>query len=182
MYVRSAHPDDIERCEALEHTYTTRRVWHVSVERRAASAVEEAETLVRIQASRLPRPLLVTLPPLETSLRLALDRYDGFWVLVDDDPSVIGYAAVHVQPGRPMGELSLINVAPAYRRQGGGTLLLERALRWASTCGLEGLICHAPNRAEPALSFYQHHGFHLCGYSEYFYTNQDIALFFAKEI
>jgi ribosomal protein S18 acetylase RimI-like enzyme len=34
----------------------------------------------------------------------------------------------------------------------------------------------------PAICFYRKHGFVFCGFNDRYYTNQDIALFFAQNL
>jgi ribosomal protein S18 acetylase RimI-like enzyme len=39
-------------------------------------------------------------------------------------------------------------------------------------------MAEATTKIYPALSFYQKLGFRFCGFSDHYYVNQDIALFF----
>jgi len=73
-------------------------------------------------------------------------------------------------------------VATAYRRQGIGTALLNKAGEWARQRGLRRLMLEIQTKNHPAICFCQKNGFAFCGFNDRYYTNQDIALFFARSI
>jgi ribosomal protein S18 acetylase RimI-like enzyme len=73
-------------------------------------------------------------------------------------------------------------VAPEYRRGGIATQLLQAGQAWALQAGLRRLIVETQTRNYPAINLLQRSGFSFCGYNDRYYTNQDIAVFFALNL
>jgi GNAT superfamily N-acetyltransferase len=68
------------------------------------------------------------------------------------------------------------------RRQGIGSALLLSAQDWARGRGCFRLVLEMQPKNYPAICLAQKLGFDLCGYNDRYYTNHDIALFFAKSV
>jgi tRNA threonylcarbamoyladenosine biosynthesis protein TsaB len=68
------------------------------------------------------------------------------------------------------------------RRQGIGTGLLLAGMEWAKQHSLDRLVVEMQPKNYPALCMMQKLGFLFCGYQDPYYTNRDIALFFAKSV
>lgn len=81
---------------------------------------------------------------------------------------------VAVEDGQPIGRLSLardvhpasrhvadlgLMVAETHRRRGVGRALLDQAVAWASTAGVQKLELHVFPWNEPAIALYESHGF-----------------------
>jgi len=87
-----------------------------------------------------------------------------------------------VQAWHATGWLNNLVVGKRYRRQGIGGALLKAAIEWAREQGLRQLMLETQTKNYPAICFYQRHGFVFCGFNDHYYTNQDIALFFAQSL
>ena len=72
-----------------------------------------------------------------------------------------------------------ILVDRAFRRQGLGRELMNRAIAWAREQGLRGIVLEAQTNNLAACRFYQAMGFKLCGLDDHFYSNDDMG---AKEV
>lgn len=76
-----------------------------------------------------------------------------------------------------------IAVHPDWRRRGVGSLLMRRAVTWARSAGLAGVMLETQNVNVPACRFYESLGFELCGFDASLYRGFDpdtreVALFF----
>jgi RimJ/RimL family protein N-acetyltransferase len=119
----------------------------------------------------------------------AIGQEDGSWLLTTEDwrsiPDERRYlravrrhpdAAVFVavENGRPIGRLSLsrdvhpasrhvadlgLMVAETHRRRGVGTALLDQAVTWAASAGVQKLELHVFPWNEPAIALYESYGF-----------------------
>ena len=56
---------------------------------------------------------------------------------------------------------------------------MRRALAWARSENLRGVLLETQTNNMPACRFYQAMGFKLCGIDDHFYSNDDIG---AKEV
>jgi RimJ/RimL family protein N-acetyltransferase len=137
--------------------------------------------------------------PALVELAESVGREDGRWILgtgpwrsVSDERrylrTIQGYpdAAVFVAEdgGRIVGRLSLsrdphpasrhvadlgLMVAESHRRQGVGTMLLERSVVWARESGVRKLELHVFPWNEPALGLYESFGFEREGFRKRHY-------------
>jgi RimJ/RimL family protein N-acetyltransferase len=119
----------------------------------------------------------------------AIGQEDGSWLLTTEEwrsiPDERRYlravrrhpdAAVFVavEDGRPIGRLSLsrdvhpasrhvadlgLMVAGTHRRRGVGTALLDQAVTWAASAGVQKLELHVFPWNEPAIALYESYGF-----------------------
>ena len=73
-------------------------------------------------------------------------------------------------------------VGRPFRRNGIGTMLIQRAMEWAAEQGLHHLTLEMQSKNYPAIRFCKKHGFTFCGFNEYYYPSQDVALFFSLRL
>jgi RimJ/RimL family protein N-acetyltransferase len=96
-----------------------------------------------------------------------IDRHpDAAVYVADDDGRIVGRLSLSrdVHPAsRHVADLGLM-VAQSHRRQGVGTMLLERAADWARAAGVRKLELHVFPWNEPALALYGSFGFEREGY------------------
>ncbi len=175
MIVRPAELTDLKACLEIDHSYVTNHVWQME------ESEGNGKVTVIFRSVRLPRPVRVKYPKDYDHLLESWRRGECFLV-AEEDGGVRGYLDMSVQPWHSTGWLDNLAVAKRYRRQGIGTALLKRAAEWARLQGLERLMLEIQTKNYPALCFCQKNGFVFCGFNDRYYTNQDIALFFARSI
>lgn len=83
-------------------------------------------------------------------------------LVVEDDGQVVGWCRLF-RDGTPAGAEVGLGLLPPYRRQGWGTSLLERALAWASTHGLEQVWLSTWQENHPAVHLFRKFGFRPTG-------------------
>jgi RimJ/RimL family protein N-acetyltransferase len=101
-----------------------------------------------------------------------IDRHpDAAVYVADDDGRIVGRLSLSRDPhpaSRHVADLGLM-VAESHRRQGVGTMLLERAVAWARAAGVGKLELHVFPWNEPALALYGSFGFEREGFRKRHY-------------
>jgi ribosomal protein S18 acetylase RimI-like enzyme len=174
MNIRPATLDDLEACLALDHSYLTERVWQMDVQGQGEQMVVSFRTM------RLPRAVHVSYPRQREALLADWHHRDCF--LIADEPEIAGYLTMAARDWQQTGWVADLVVAPEYRRRGVATQLLQAGKAWALQAGLRRMIVETQTRNYPAISLLQRLGFTFCGYNDRYYTNQDIAVFFALNL
>ncbi|MFN2271863.1 MAG: GNAT family N-acetyltransferase [Anaerolineae bacterium] len=175
MRVRPARPRDLKLCAALDHSYTTDRVWQMEV-RDDGGVVTST-----FREAYLPREIQVDYPRQDESLLAGWKRRDGF-IVAEEEGVVCGYVALTAQDEHGIAWVGDLIVDRARRRQGVGTMLLQAAVQWGRENDLCRLVAEVPTKNYPAIRFYQSRGLVFCGYSDRYWLNSDIALFFGESL
>lgn len=175
MKIRAAVPADLKQCATLDHNYTTERVWQM--DRRE----DNGDVLVCFHSVRLPRSMRVRYPRDPARLWDDWRRWDNFLV-AEEEGYIRGYLGMQSHPSEERGWIRDLVVGRAYRRIGIGTLLLRQATEWAAGLNLIHLTVEMQSKNHPAISFFERRGFHFCGFNEFYYPSQDIALFFTHRL
>ncbi len=174
LAVRQAISTDIPALMALDHDYSTDHVWQMAVSR----VTDEAG--VTFREVRLPRPMRVAYP--RDPRRLADEWTRQAALLVAETAEQrLGYLALTVGPAAEAVWITDLVVGSAHRRQGIGTRLLGAARDWCRPRALARMFVEMQSKNYPALSLARKLGFVFSGYSDHFYPDQDIALFFSVE-
>jgi ribosomal protein S18 acetylase RimI-like enzyme len=166
---------ELAECLRLDHTYVTDHVWQVDVR-------DDPDDLnVRFRAVRLPRTMDVEYPRDAESLARVWRQQDCFLVAVSDDV-ILGYVNMRIDANRTRGWINDLVVGRDWRRRGIGSALLEQGLRWASMHRVTQVTLEMQSKNYPAIRFAQTKGFVFCGFNDYYYSNQDIAVLFGKTL
>ncbi len=107
-----------------------------------------------------------------------LGQGDGLYVVAEDRTAGRLAALLDVERERWRDTATVWNILidRAYRRQGLGRELIGRAIAWARSQDLRGLMLETQTNNWAACSFYQAMGFKLCGLDDHFYSNDDIGV------
>jgi ribosomal protein S18 acetylase RimI-like enzyme len=175
MIIRPAELGDLNACFTIDHSYQTDYVWQME------EREEEGHVTVTFRAVRLPRTMRVDYPRDRDYL---LDNWQRgeYFLVADQDGKVRGYLDMTVRTWHATGWINNLAVGKRHRRQGIGGALLKAAIEWAREQGLRQLMLETQTKNYPAICFYQKHRFVFCGFNDHYYTNQDIALFFAQSL
>lgn len=172
LIVRQAISSDIPDLVKLDHDYSSDHVWQMSFSR----GPEEVGIVFR--EVRLPRPMRVTYPRDPQRLPDEWTRLGGLLV-AEGSESRLGYLALALGPASGAGWVTDLVVGSLHRRQGVGTQLLTHAREWCRQRQLGTLFLEMQTKNFPAISLARKLGFAYAGYSDRYYTDQDIALFFS---
>lgn len=175
MTIRRATREDVRACVAIEPSFVTDHVWQIKERARGN------ETVMTFQQARLPRPIRVEYPRSVSDLGADLALHECFLVAEEDD-EIVGFVDVLVVNQRQTGWVKHLIVAEPHRRQGLGGQLLRAAQDWCEYYQMHWIMAECQTKNYPALSTYQRHGLAFCGYNDMYYANNDIALFFSKNL
>jgi ribosomal protein S18 acetylase RimI-like enzyme len=175
VIVREASLADLNLCLSLDHDCTTDHVWQMTAQR------SEFGLNVAFRVVRLPRPMKARYPRSLDQLVENWQRKEGFFV-AEVDGQVRGYVDALARRWEEIAWVANLAVDRNYRRHRIGTALIQQAQQWARSQKLTGLVVEATTKNYPALRMYQRLGFEFCGYNDRYYTNQDIAIFFAQRL
>jgi ribosomal protein S18 acetylase RimI-like enzyme len=176
MMIRRADLKDLNTCVLIDTSYTTRRVWQIRTDERPYE-----EIAITFQTIKLPRSVCASSP--RDSEHLIDDWQRGECFLVaEEDEEIRGYLNMIVQSRDASGWIKDLTVARGYRQRGVGSELLRAAFRWAREQGLRAVLVETQTKNYPAICFCRKHGFVFCGFNDHYYSNQDIAIFFSRNV
>lgn len=173
--ISSLTTQDIPYLERIDHSFHTEFVWQMEV------SLEAKDISIRFKEVRLPRSMKVEYP---RNLENFSDLVEGCeWVFVaHKEGEPIGYASVLVGNSRNIGKITNLAVTRRLRKQGIGTALVLTVQDWLVKHGINHIQLEMQSKNFPAISMANKLGFEFCGYSDCYYPNQDIAIFFGRRI
>jgi GNAT superfamily N-acetyltransferase len=175
--IRDGLETDIAACLALDHHYETDFVWQMGVED------PPGQWHIHFHKQRLPRTLETIYSPNEKRLRNVLAPDDCFLVAVAKEGNeILGYLTMRTEPVYSTAWVQDIVVTLPYRRHRIGTRLVNVARQWAKEHGIKRLTAECSTQNFPGIAFCQQLGFRLCGYSDQYYPNHDIAVFLSQSL
>lgn len=173
MHIYRADLRDLTACLTLDGSYETDHVWQVTQRQ------DDEQVVTQFQVIRLPRAMRVAYPGWSEALLAHQQRGDLIMVAAEAN-EVRGYIDQETQPDQNIAWLHHLVVAPAWRKQGIGSALLQRGMQHARQLGLTHIMTVVQSKNYPATRFLNRHGFKFCGYNERFYRNRDIGLYFVR--
>jgi ribosomal protein S18 acetylase RimI-like enzyme len=177
IQIRPLDLKDLPILIKIDHSYLTEHVWQMEFR----GEIKHVE--ISFKERRLPRPVKVEYPRDPYLLADVWDKRPGILVAeLAEEPigEPVGYINLldGIVPG--MAQVTDIAVVKKLRRKGIGAGLLLAAQDWALERGNGQLLIEIQSKNYPGICLAQKVGFEFCGYSDRYYPNQDIALFFAK--
>jgi ribosomal protein S18 acetylase RimI-like enzyme len=176
LIIRPAQwPDDIALLDGLDTSFTTDRIYRVIRDEFSFTLVEE-----RVD------------PPLQKSYG-SIASHEGdirameYAAVAEDDGVVAGFAAARHESWNRRVVMQHLYVAAGRRRSDVGRALINQLDALARAAGARCLCTETQNINYPAIQFYRHLGFRLCGLDESLYDSaglarDEIALFLAREL
>lgn len=175
LSLRPVAEEDYPALMALDHGYSTEHVWQMEVD----SATPRMGA--RFREMRLPRLMQVAYPrPKQAQAALLAQR--SLALLAEAEGQPVGYAALTTQLVPSTAWVTDVVVAASQRRRGVGSRLVLGAQAWAREHGCQRLVLEMQAKNQPAIKLAQKLAFEFAGFSDRYYENQDIALFFAKRL
>jgi GNAT superfamily N-acetyltransferase len=173
--IRQAISTDISDLAAIDHSYSTDHVWQMML------GGEAGEVHVSFREVRLPRAMRVEYP--RNPQRLIDEWTKRSTVLIAEaDEGPAGYVAVIPATAPGAQWVCDLAVALRHRRQGLGTRLLGAAMEWARSRGFVRLFVEMQSKNYPGIMLARKLGFVYSGYSDHYYPDEDISLFFSTEL
>jgi ribosomal protein S18 acetylase RimI-like enzyme len=175
LHVRPAVSSDIQVLTELDHGFSTDHVWQMGYQ----GGVEGAS--IQFQEVRLPRPMRVRYPRDPHEL---LDEWTHKLALLisETGDAPCGYLAVEQGPAPGSAWVTDLLVDLRHRRQGHGTSLLRAVRGWTRERGYRSLFLEMQSKNYPAICLARKLGYEFSGYSDRYFPDQDIALFFSLNL
>ncbi|RPI97610.1 MAG: GNAT family N-acetyltransferase [Chloroflexi bacterium] len=174
--VRELRTDaELSLCAQLDHTYLTDYVWQTDMRE------ENDQTVVRFRSVRLPRTMSAIYPRDRDNLLRSWEKRDCFLVAASGDV-LLGYINMRIGADRSKAWIQDLVIDKPFRRRRIASALLEQAARWASLHQIQHLTIEMQTKNFPGMQFARAQGFVFCGFNDHHYANQDIALFFGKNL
>ncbi len=171
--IRPAIINDVEQLIAIDHSYKSNYVWQMDI------GVEDGQVGVNFREVRLPRQVRVEYPRSPQLLAQDWKRRSALLVGVLEGKPV-GYISLSEDIAPASAWVTDLAVGQPHRRQGIATALLLAAQDWGSQRSDRRLIVEMQSKNLAAIRLAQKLGFEFCGYNDHYYSNQDIAIFFAQ--
>lgn len=175
LTIRPAVSSDIATLMSFDHGYSTDHVWQLAYTR-------DGEGLaVAFREVRLPRPMQVAYPRDPEKLadewthRLAL-------LLAEAGEKPIGYLSLVDGLAEKSGWVMDLVVDVRYRRMGVGTRLMKAAIDWCRANAQDRIFVEMQSKNYPAIQLVRKLGFSFSGFSDRYYRDEDIVLFFAHDL
>ena len=166
---------DLPYLERIDHSYHTDFVWQMEINS------DGKEISIRFKEVKLPRSMRVSYPHDVDDFSDRLQRYD-LTLVAHSDGEPVGYATVLTENSKILGMVSDIVVLRRLRRQGIGSSLIHAVQTWLSQKGYAQIQLEMQSKNYPAINMANKLGFEFCGFSDRYYPNQDIAIFFGRRV
>ncbi|HEY60573.1 MAG TPA: GNAT family N-acetyltransferase [Anaerolineae bacterium] len=171
--VRPALSPDFAVLLKFKHFVDTDRVWQMD------HTLEEGRISVNFREVRLPRSIHLAYPRSPDTL---IERWKNLLIVlvscVDGVP--IGYIGVSSNHATSNVWIKDLVVHERWRRRGIATSLIHAVSDWGLERDLRRMTIEISSKNYPAIRLVQKIGFEFCGYNDYYYANNDIAIFFAR--
>jgi ribosomal protein S18 acetylase RimI-like enzyme len=175
LIIRPVALADFPYLAEIDHSYHTDYVWQMDIK------TQKREVVISMREVRLPRSMRVEYPKEINSLGQGVKDGRGFFVAeLDDEP--VGYINLSRENNPELIQVTDLVVSRRLRRHGIALALISAAQTWALQEGAKHLVLEMQSKNHPAICMANKIGFEFCGYSDHYYANQDIALFFTKRV
>lgn len=175
IQIRPIIGTDIPSLTAIDHNYSSDYVWQMEIQ------AEETGVVSAFREIRLPRSVHVDYPRDVSLLSGDWQQRDGVLVAVLQGET-IGYITLRLNIAPVTAWVTDLAVERRLRRQGIASTLVLAAQEWGAVHEARRLVLEVQPKNYPAICLTRKLGFEFCGYNDRYYTNHDIALFFAKSL
>ncbi|MFW5714358.1 MAG: GNAT family N-acetyltransferase [Brevefilum sp.] len=171
--IRPATQEDIESLRAFEHGYYTEYVWQMSQE------TDGGETQTSFRRVRLPRKVFVSYPRKRHEVLLNIEQAEAF-LLAELGERPVGYIKIIADKEASVAKVTDLVVSASMRRQGIASGLLLAGLNLAINRKFRLVMLEIQSKNNPAIEMAAKLGFSFCGFRDYYFPNQELALFYSR--
>lgn len=171
--IRPITPEDVESLSFFEHGYYSDYVWQMGVD------LDAETTKTNFRRTRLPRRVFVPYPRKRDEIFQDLDQAEAFLVAVLENRPV-GYIKLLAETDSRIAAISDLVVSASMRRQGIASGLLYAAMDLISHRNYYALILEMQSKNDPAIAMAAKLGFKFCGFRDYYFPNNELALFYSS--
>lgn len=171
--IRPVIETDVPALAGIEHAYKSNYCWQMEL------TSQEREITVNFREIRLPRQITVEYPRKPELLLQDWTRRTGLLAGVLGGVP-IAYISIMEGMSPSTAWVTDLVVALSFRRKGIATAMVLAGQEWARGRHNRRMILEMQSKNMPAIRLALKLGFEFCGYNDLYYSNQDIALFFAQ--
>jgi ribosomal protein S18 acetylase RimI-like enzyme len=174
--IRPAISDDLDVLKAILPLYQSSRVWQLD------RLGNDGDMQAVFREVRLPRESRVDYPRTPAQVFAGFEAgFDSYLTAVMGSIPV-GYIHLSDQVAPRTAWVKDWVVRGDLRMRGIGAALLLAALDWSAETGFRRMVVEMQSKNYPAITLVRKLGFEFSGFSDQFYSNQDIALFFGRAL
>jgi GNAT superfamily N-acetyltransferase len=173
--IRPAVVSDLPLLSNLEHHFQTNKVWQME------RAISDDQVRVNFREITLPRNIRVEYPH---QPNLVHGNHNAYAVLLEAvlNNSPVGYITIFEQLASNTAWIRDLVVRERNRRQGIATALILAGQEWSARSHLKRMILEMQSKNYPGIQMARKLGFEFCGYNDFYFENQDIAILFSRPI
>ena len=173
IQIRPAVSPDLPMLSSFQHTVQTNIVWQMEI------AGDEDITQVQFRQVRLPRAVRIAYPRSPEQLR---ERWKNLSTILVKCVDAVPVAYISLLAREETSNVWIYDLAvhELWRRKSFATSLITSALDWGLARNLRRITIEMSSKNYPAICMAKKLGFEFCGYNDYYYANNDIAIFFAR--
>lgn len=173
IQIRSAVSPDFSLLSGFDHSIKTEKVWQLD------RYGENGNESINFREIRLPRPIRVDYPVSPRSL-LERSKLLSVVLLACLEEVPVGYIGLTTNHAYTYTWVKDLVVHERWRRRGFASALIQAAMDWSIERDIYRISLEMSSKNYPAINLAKKMGFEFCGYDEYYYPNNDIAIFFIK--
>lgn len=176
VQIRPALSSDLIDLMAISPAYLSSRVWQMD------RLTDEGVLGSTFREVRLPREAKVEYPRTPSQVFDTFPDTRQIILAAVMDGVALGYIRISDQVAPRTGWVKDWAVHENMRRKGIGAALLLAGLEWSTEQGYRRTVVEMQSKNYPAIQLARKLGFEFSGFSDQYYSNQDIALFFGRTL
>jgi len=174
--IRPTIKNDLDHLTAILTGYYSSRVWQLD-------RLANDETMAaHFREVRLPREARLDYPRSLAQIFSSLNEPHELFLTAVMDGAAVGFIRISDQVAPRTAWVKDLLVHEDLRKRGIGAALLLAGLDWSAESGFRRLVMEMQSKNYPAICLARKLGFEFAGFSDQFYSNQDIALFFGRSL
>ncbi len=173
VMIRTAVSPDYAIFSSFKHSIQAEVVWQMD------RIIDEDQVSIGFREIRLPRPIRVDYP---YSSEGFMERAKAMAVILVAciEGAPVGYLGLSTIHADTISWIKDLVVHERWRRRGFASVLIRAARDWSVERGIHRMTIEMSSKNYPGICLAKKHNFEFCGYNDFYYSNNDIAIFFTR--
>ena len=175
VMIRPAVSPDYGVLSSFKHSVQTEIVWQMD------RMIDDSQVNIGFREVRLPRPIKIDYPYSPEGL---VERAKNLSVILVAciEGAPVGYLGLSTFEAGSISWIKDLVVHERWRRRGFASVLVRAAKDWSIERDIHRITIEMSSKNYPAICLAKKHNFEFCGYNDFYYTNNDIAIFFTHHM
>jgi ribosomal protein S18 acetylase RimI-like enzyme len=139
------------------------------------------QSQINFNRVRLPRRVFVPYPNNKNAIFKDIDEAQAF-LIAEVSKNPVGYIKVVSEKDPHTAKITDLVISANNRRQGIGSGLLVAVMDLLAHRDVNMMIIELQSKNDPAIKMVKKMGFKFCGFRDYYFSNQELALFYSRFI